>query len=81
MSVPPSALATVGEALATHPEVAFVAAITGPTNLVASVCCRDVRAFYTYLTEKVGALTAIQGLETAPIIRTIKRGRTLVAST
>lgn len=81
MSVPPSALAAVGQALAEHPEIAFVAAITGPTNLVASVCCRDVRDFYSYLTEKVGALTAIQAVETAPIIRTIKRGRTLVPAT
>jgi hypothetical protein len=29
-----------------YPEVAFVAATTGATSLVASVVCRDVRALY-----------------------------------
>ncbi|MET0132759.1 MAG: Lrp/AsnC family transcriptional regulator [Kibdelosporangium sp.] len=78
MSVLPSQLVAVGEALAKHPEVAFAAAVTGPTNLVASVVCKDIRALYSYLTERIGALTAIRQIETAPIIRTVKRGRTIV---
>ena len=41
LTVAPSALATVGESLAGHPETAFVAATTGTSNLVASVICRD----------------------------------------
>lgn len=72
MSVPPSRLAATGCALAAHPEVAFAAATTGPTNLVAAVICRNAHALYTYLTERLGALTAIQHLETAPVIRTVK---------
>jgi DNA-binding Lrp family transcriptional regulator len=78
MSVPPSELASVGEALAQHPEVAFAGATTGNNNLLASVVCKDVPAFYKYLTTKIAALTAIDHLETAPVLRTIKRGATLL---
>ncbi|MGW4405272.1 AsnC family transcriptional regulator [Nonomuraea sp. NPDC004702] len=73
MSVPPADLDATGRALAEHPEVAFAGATTGPTNLAASVVCRDDTAFYRYLTDSLGALPAIRHIETAPIIRTIKR--------
>jgi DNA-binding Lrp family transcriptional regulator len=72
LSVPPSELDNVGRAVAAHPEVAFAAATTGQTNLVATVVCRDVQALYRYMTERLGALTAIRHVETTPIIRTIK---------
>ncbi|MEV0233765.1 AsnC family transcriptional regulator [Nonomuraea sp. NPDC050786] len=73
MSVPPAELDATGRALAGHPEVAFVGATTGPANLIANVICDDDAAFYRYLTESLGALPAIGHIETAPIIRTIKR--------
>jgi DNA-binding Lrp family transcriptional regulator len=78
MSVPPSKMQEVGAALAAHPEVMFVAATTGSRNLMASIACRTNRHFYQYLTNDVGALRSIQNLETAPVIRTIKRGATLL---
>lgn len=77
LSVPPSELVSAAEAMAAHPEVAFAAATTGPTNLVASVACRDVADLYRYVTRRVGALPAVQRMETAPIIRSIKRAGTL----
>lgn len=80
LSVPPCELVPVAEALADHPEVAFAAATTGPTNLVASVACRDVRALYAYLTTRVGALRAVQGMEAAPIIRSVKRAGTITGA-
>ncbi|GAA3413987.1 Lrp/AsnC family transcriptional regulator [Streptosporangium vulgare] len=52
MKVEPSALASVGEAMAAHPEADVVAATTGPTNLMAGVTCRDTRDLYRYLTER-----------------------------
>jgi DNA-binding Lrp family transcriptional regulator len=73
MSVRPADLASVGEALAEHPEVSFAAAITGPANLMAAVACRDEQALYRYLTERIGALDGVTQLETAPVIRTVKR--------
>jgi len=78
ISVPPSRLAEVGNALAAHPEVAMAAAITGTTNLLASVICRDAADFYRYLTTRLGALTAIDRVETTPVIRYAKRAGAVV---
>ncbi|WP_051094194.1 Lrp/AsnC family transcriptional regulator [Streptomyces sp. MspMP-M5] len=58
LSVSPGALSAAGEALAGHPEVSFAAATTGPTNLYASVQCRDAQALYAYLTGPVAQLPA-----------------------
>jgi DNA-binding Lrp family transcriptional regulator len=73
MSVAPARLAAVGEALAHHPEIPFVAATTGTSNLTASVLCRDNDALYQYLTERIASLDGVNALEVAPIMRTVKR--------
>lgn len=73
LSVRPARLVEVAQALATHPEVAMVAATTGPSNLLANAVCRDVDALYTYLTTRVATIDAISHLETAPVISTVKR--------
>jgi DNA-binding Lrp family transcriptional regulator len=74
LTVPPHALTSVGERLAEHEETSFVAATSGPTNLVAVVACRDSGELYRYLTEKVGPLREITSLETAVLMRTVKQG-------
>ena len=74
MTVPPHALTEVGRRLAEHEETSFVAATTGPTNLVAVVACRDSGGLYRYLTDRVGALRKITSLETAVLTRTVKQG-------
>jgi DNA-binding Lrp family transcriptional regulator len=73
VAVPPSHLAQTGAAIAAHPEVAFCAATTGPTNLLVSAVCRDNADLYRYLTERIGALPLVRVVETAPVIRTVKR--------
>jgi DNA-binding Lrp family transcriptional regulator len=73
MRVQPRNLAAIGAALATHPEVYFAAATTGPANLVASVTCGTGGELYQYLTERVGSLDGVRETETAPILRTLKR--------
>ncbi|MCP2164363.1 DNA-binding transcriptional regulator, Lrp family [Goodfellowiella coeruleoviolacea] len=73
MSVRPAGLVGVANTLAGHAEVSFVAVTTGPTNLVATVVCRDSHGLYRYLTERVAALEAVRDVETAPVIRTVKR--------
>ncbi|GAA4616925.1 Lrp/AsnC family transcriptional regulator [Actinoallomurus liliacearum] len=79
VSVQPSKLVAVGEAMAGHPEVAFAAATTGPTNLLVAVSCRDPNHLYRYLTEQVGSLEGVRDVETAPVIRILKRaGATLL---
>ncbi|MGH3585518.1 MAG: Lrp/AsnC family transcriptional regulator [Pseudonocardia sp.] len=78
LSVRPGAVERVAETLAGHPENAFVGATTGPTNLLANIVCPDVEALHGYLTQRVGALEAVDRIETAPIIRTVKRAATPV---
>ncbi|NUU22897.1 MAG: Lrp/AsnC family transcriptional regulator [Streptomycetaceae bacterium] len=75
MQVAPSRLDEVATALATHDELAVVAATTGPTNLVAHALCRDAEALHHYLTRRV-ALDAITRIETAPVLRTYKAATT-----
>ncbi|MGW2703313.1 Lrp/AsnC family transcriptional regulator [Streptomyces sp. NPDC001340] len=72
LSVRPADLEEVGLALAGHDELAFVAATTGPTNLVAQALCRDPADLHRYLTRRLGALPAIRTLETSPVLRTLK---------
>ena len=78
MSVPPSDLEEVATSLTQHPEVAFAAAITGSSNLVAFVACEHTEAFYAYLTKRIGSLRAITRLETAPVIQSVKRAGALL---
>ncbi|MFJ1701268.1 Lrp/AsnC family transcriptional regulator [Streptomyces sp. NPDC088252] len=73
ISIEPSQLAAAGHALAQHPEISFAAATTGPTNLLGSVVASDVYALYDYVAGQVGSLPGIRAMETAPILRTVKR--------
>jgi DNA-binding Lrp family transcriptional regulator len=73
MSVAPAELVTVGEALARLPEVTFAAATTGPTNLAASVVCRDAVALYELITQRISTFPGIHQLEAATTIRTLKQ--------
>ncbi len=79
MSVAPARLDRVATALARHEELAFVAATTGPTNLVAHALCADPSALHRYLVGRIGALDAISALETAPVLRTVKSSGPLAA--
>ena len=73
LSVEPARLEEAGRALAAHPEIPFAAATTGPANLVASAVFRDTRHLYEYLTGELARLPGVTSVETAPIIRTLKR--------
>jgi DNA-binding Lrp family transcriptional regulator len=78
LSVPPSHLAAVGQAVAKFPEVAYAIATTGPANLAAVAVCRDEAELYRFLTEKIGALPGVERVETAPVIRTVKQASHIV---
>jgi DNA-binding Lrp family transcriptional regulator len=73
LSVEPARLHEVGTAMAAHPEIPFAAATTGPTNLLASAIFRDSEHLYAYLTGELAALPGVTAVQTAPIIRTLKR--------
>ncbi|MFI2185643.1 Lrp/AsnC family transcriptional regulator [Streptomyces sioyaensis] len=72
MTVTPAHLEEVATTLAQHDTLAFVAATTGRTNVVAHALCPDPAALHHYLTRRLGALDAIHTLETAPVLRTVK---------
>lgn len=73
LNVAPAHLRTVGETLATHPAIAFAAAITGTSNLVASGVFRTPGDLYDYIDRQIGPLPGIQSIETAPTLREVKR--------
>ncbi|MFC4913786.1 Lrp/AsnC family transcriptional regulator [Actinomadura gamaensis] len=72
LAVAPTELDRVGAVLAAHDEPAFVAATTGPTNLVVHALCESPAALHRYLTRRLGELPAIRALETSPVLRTVK---------
>ncbi|WP_405165748.1 Lrp/AsnC family transcriptional regulator [Nocardia sp. NBC_01499] len=80
LRVRPHDLDAVGRAMATHPEIVFVGATTGPTNLMASIICRDTPHLYRYITERLGALDGITDLEVTPALRVLKQAQTLLNS-
>lgn len=78
MSVVPAKLAQVGQALADRPQVPFVAATTGSTNLVAALLCRDDRSLYECITGEIAAHDGLTRVEVAPIMRTVKMHATTI---
>ncbi|MEV0320894.1 Lrp/AsnC family transcriptional regulator [Streptomyces sp. NPDC050658] len=69
----PSALESVGKALASHAEIAHASAVAGPSNIMATAVARDIPSLYRYLSGKLGHLDGVQHVETAPFIRRVKQ--------
>ena len=80
LTVAPAALTATTQALATHPQIAYAAATTGPANVSASVICRDLNELYEYIADDIGSLTGVTSVETAPVVRRVKGGGTLLVS-
>jgi DNA-binding Lrp family transcriptional regulator len=77
MSVVPSRLVEVGQALVRCPEIKFVAATTGSTNLVAALVCENDRSLYEFITGEIAALDGLTHIETAPVMRAVKMHATI----
>ena len=73
LSVEPARLDEAGHTLAGHAEIPYAAAITGPSNLLASGVFRDTQHLYEYVTGPLARLPGVRSAETAPIISTLKR--------
>lgn len=78
LSVLPGALARTGEALAAHPAVPFAAAVTGPTNLVASVLIAAPTDIYGFVTTALAAMPGVTRYETSLMTRQFKQAGSLV---
>ena len=72
LRVPADQLAAAGKTLAGYPEVGYVAATTGSTNLYSAISCESPKALYLYVTERVARLGSVRQLETAPITHSVK---------
>ena len=77
MSVVPTMVAQVGHALAGRPEIPFVAATTGSTNLIAALNCEDDRSLYEYIVGEMAALDGLTHIETVPVMRAVKMHATM----
>jgi DNA-binding Lrp family transcriptional regulator len=73
LRVEPASLVAAGTELAGHEEVPFVAAVSGPANLVATVICRDTEALYQYVATRISAIAGVRELEVSPTLRRIKQ--------
>ena len=73
LTVNPAQLSAAGEAMAGHPETAYVAATTGTANLYASILSPSTEALYTYLTTSIAQLPGLSEVETILVMRTVKR--------
>ncbi|WP_330179318.1 Lrp/AsnC family transcriptional regulator [Nocardia sp. NBC_01503] len=78
LRVRPADLAAVGAALATYPEVTYVAATTGPTTMTAALVCHDTAHLYRFVTERLGALDGITDVEVTPALRLFKQAQVLM---
>lgn len=73
LTVAPAALHAVGLELAGHPEVSFVAAVSGPANVLVAVTTRDVASLYSYVTHRIAAVDGVTAVDVAPMVRPFKR--------
>jgi len=73
MTVVPGRLHDVGRRVGGMAETAHVAALSGPSNLTASVVCRDTAELYRFVTDGLGALPGIERTEVSPTMRRVKQ--------
>ncbi|MCX4817018.1 AsnC family transcriptional regulator [Streptomyces sp. NBC_01239] len=79
LRVAPARLERVGEELAAHDEVAFAAAISGDSNIMVVVICRDTEDLYRYLTTKVAAVPGIDGYGVSIHVHRLKQATSLIS--
>lgn len=79
LTVSPSGLTEVAEHLAQAQETGFVAAVSGPANLHATVSCRSIEHLHQFLVREVGALHSVQSVETSPVARRVKQAGSIMA--
>ncbi|MHA7664544.1 Lrp/AsnC family transcriptional regulator [Mycolicibacterium sp. HS_4_1] len=63
ISTMPRHFTSVAERIMCHDEIASVAAVSGPANLMAVVICRDERHLYRYLAEQLATVDHIQAFD------------------
>ncbi|WP_331760158.1 winged helix-turn-helix transcriptional regulator (plasmid) [Streptomyces sp. NBC_01471] len=72
LQVPPAHLDAAGRALAAHPAVHGVLALTGPANLSAAVWLRDLEDLHSFITRDLASLS-ITSVDTVLVGHAVKR--------
>ena len=78
LSIEPRVLAATGAALAAHPSVAFVVAVSGTANLMVVAILTDTGALYAFVDQALGGLDGVRQVEVSPILRWTKQAGTFV---
>lgn len=71
LRVAPSQLDAVGRALAAHPAIMNVSALSGGPNLAARVACRDVAELYGFVTDTIGRIDGVAAVDVSPVVRRV----------
>lgn len=79
ISVVPQHLTSVAEQIVRHDEVASVATVSGPANLMVVVICRDPEHFYRYLAERLASVDHIQAYDVSVRSKRLKQVGSLIA--
>lgn len=79
ISVVPQHLTSVAEQIVRHDEVASVATVSGPANLMVVVICRSPEHFYQYLAERLAAVDHIRAYDVSVRSRRLKQVGSLIA--
>jgi DNA-binding Lrp family transcriptional regulator len=80
LQVAPNLIVPVCEALSSHRQTSWVAAVTGSANVVAAVTCRDSAELFTYVTEQLGGLPGVLHVEAVPLLTRLKQSATRVSN-
>ena len=78
LQVTPNRIAAVCEALSAHRFTSWVAAVTGPASVLASVSCRNSNELFAYVTEQAGTLDGVTHVEIVPVLTRLKQAGTRV---
>lgn len=79
ISTMPRHLASVAEQIVQHDEAASVAAVSGPTNLMIVVICRDAGHLYRYLAERLATIDQIAAYDVSVRSKRLKQVGSLVS--
>ncbi|MGB8406517.1 MAG: Lrp/AsnC family transcriptional regulator [Mycobacterium sp.] len=79
ISTTPSHLTTAAEQIVRHDEVASVAAVSGPANLMVVVICRDVAHLYRYIAEHLATVDHIQAFDVSVRTKRLKQVGSLIS--
>lgn len=78
--VEPRRLEQAGRELATHPEVPFCVALTGPHNLSLAVMAATHQELYEYVSTRFAQVEGVLTAEVSPTLRQVKQAGAIVTS-